>query len=299
VVLADGRVVDCDERRDAELFWALRGAGGGNFGVATSLTFRTVPAPSATSFHLVWPATEAVALIDAWQAWAPAGPDELAASLLVTASGDLDRPAEVNLFGAMLASEAESTKLLDELVVRAGADPPSASWVHLPYRETKRHLAEHGPGGEPPPDAHAFSKSEFFGRPLPRDAIAALVEQFTRDRAAGEWRELDFTPWGGAYNRIAPEATAFCHRDALFLLKHAVVVEPDASAVQRDAAGRWLARSWESVRPWGTGGVYPNFPDPELEDWAHAYYGDNYARLRDVKRIYDPDNFFRFSQSIG
>jgi FAD/FMN-containing dehydrogenase len=53
------------------------------------------------------------------------------------------------------------------------------------------------------------------------------------------------------------------------------------------------------VRPWGSGRAYQNFPNPELEDWAHAYYGTNYDRLMRIKRKYDPDDFFRFSQSIS
>jgi FAD/FMN-containing dehydrogenase len=65
VVLADGRVVECDDHHDEELFWALRGAGGGNFGVVTSLTFKTISAPGGTAFHLVWSHTQAAALIDA------------------------------------------------------------------------------------------------------------------------------------------------------------------------------------------------------------------------------------------
>jgi hypothetical protein len=52
------------------------------------------------------------------------------------------------------------------------------------------------------------------------------------------------------------------------------------------------------MHPWGSGGVYPNFPDPDLQDWAHAYYGTNYDRLRRVKAAYDPDGFFRFHQSL-
>src|SRR5829696_6237017 len=74
IVLADGRVVMCDEQHDEELFWALRGAGGGSFGVVTSLIFNTLPAPAATGFHLLWPHTHTAALISAWQAWAPAAP---------------------------------------------------------------------------------------------------------------------------------------------------------------------------------------------------------------------------------
>jgi FAD binding domain len=209
IVLADGRVIECDEHRDEELFWALRGAGGGNFGVVTSLTFNTIPAPDATAFHLVWPHTQATALIDAWQTWAPFAPDELAASLLLTAPGDVDRPPVVNVFGAMLGTEADTAELLDELVARAGADPASVFSKHASYRETKRHLAEHGPGddrleqtsqGLAPRQGHDFSKSEFFGRPLPTEATAMLMKNVFEGRVAGQSRELDFTPWGGAYN---------------------------------------------------------------------------------------------------
>jgi FAD/FMN-containing dehydrogenase len=296
-VLADGRVVDCDDHHDQDLLWALRGAGAGGFGVVTSLVFGTVPAPAVTSFHLVWPHGRAVPAIDAWQSWAPAAPDELAASLLVTAPADLGRPPAVHLFGAMLGAGPDTEKLLDELVVRVGADPASAALEHLPFRDAKRYLAEHGPGDDRPL-GQLFSKSEFFGRPLPSEAVAAVVDNLSELRVQGQSRELDFTPWGGAYNRVRADATAFVHRDARFLLKHAVVVGPGASPAERRASRRWLASSWAAVHPWGSGGVYPNFPDPDLDGWAHAYYGANDGRLRRAKRRYDPDNVFRSPQSL-
>jgi hypothetical protein len=201
------------------------------------------------------------------------------------------------VFGAMLGSQADTTMLLEELVVRAGADPTSTVLGHRSYRATKRHLAEHGPGEERP-GAHPYSKSEFFPRPLPTDAVAALLEHFNAGRVAGQSRELDFTPWGGAYNRVPADATAFVHRDARFLLKQAAMVGPDANGAQRRAARSWLAESWALVHPWGTGGAYQNFPDPDLDDWAHAYYGDNLDRLVRVKARYDPGDFFRFAQSL-
>jgi FAD/FMN-containing dehydrogenase len=300
VVLADGRLVACDDRHDEDLFWALRGAGGG-FGVVTSLVFDTLPAPAATSFQLTWSYDHAAAVVQAWQAWAPAAPDELAASLLLTAAGDPDQPPLVTLLGAMLDTRAATAGLLGELVDRAGADPASAVCRHLPYREAKRHLAELGSDDrlegltsvERARPGHSYSKSEFFRRALPSEAVAALVEHLPRGRTAGQSRELDFTPWGGAYNRVRPDATAFVHRDARFLLKHEAVVAADASAADRRAARRWLAWSWARAHPWGSGGVYPNFPDPDLADWAHAYHGANHQRLVRVKARYDPDGFFR------
>ena len=111
-------------------------------------------------------------------------------------------------------------------------------------------------------------------------------------------RELDFTPMGGAYNRVGAGATAFVHRDERFLLQHTVAVAPGAATVDREAARRWLARSWAKAHPWGSGRVYPNFPDPDLVEWADAYYGTNYDRLVRVKGRYDPGNVFRFPQSL-
>jgi FAD/FMN-containing dehydrogenase len=280
VVLADGRVVDCDEHHDAELFWALRGAGGG-FGVVTSLVFDTVPAPAATSFHLTWPHADAGALIAAWQDWAPAAPDELNASLRLTAAGE---PPVVHLFGAMLAGEAETLDELDRLVARTGADPAAASHAVQPYRDLKRSLDGLGEAAERP--GHRFAKSEFFRRPLPAEAIGALVDTLGRDRGPGQSRELNFTPWGGAYNRVPAGATAFAHRDERFLVEHVAV------ATEADAAREWVRESWACVHPWGSGRVYPNFPDPELADAAAAYFGGNRERLLRVKRTYDPHDCF-------
>ena len=306
VVLADGRVLECDENRNADLFWALRGAGGGQFGVVTSFAFRTVPADDVTCFKLVWPDVHAAGLIESWQEWAPSAPDELAASLLLNASADLEPPV-VTLFGAMLGAESETAGRLDELIVRVGVDPTSAALEQMSHGAAKRYLAEHAPGAErhdgtSPAEASRpslmFSKSEFFRRPLPPEAIAALVDTFAAGRVLGQARELDFTPWGGAYNRTRPEETAFAHRRERFLLKHAVALESDASERERDADRTWLTRSWALVHEWGSGGVFPNFPDPDLTDWAHAYHGANYDRLTGIKASYDPDNAFRFHQSL-
>ena len=124
------------------------------------------------------------------------------------------------------------------------------------------------------------------------------MDNLSEGRTAGQSRELDFTPWAGAYNRVPTATTAFAHRDERFLLLHVAVVEPDATAAEREAARGWLTRSWTSVHPWGTGRVYPNFPDPNLDDWARAYHGTNLERLALAKARYDPDGFFHSNQSV-
>src|SRR5262245_24236311 len=305
VVLADGRVVDCDDDRDDDLFWALRGAGSGNFGVVTSLVLRTRPAASATNFHLIWPYSRAAAVIDAWQAWAPAAPDEFYASLLLTAGPEVaDRP-RLDLFGSMLGGVGDAAELIDELVARAGADPRTDVCEHMSPQETTRYWAALGATDradheeqQPLQREYPMLKSEFFRQPLPAEAVAALLAILAEGRVPGQSRELDFTPWGGAYNRIREDATAFVHRRELFSLKHTAVVDSDSPRAAKDAAHRWLTKSWKTAGPWGTGRVFPNFPDPDLEAWGQAYYGRNYERLVRVKGTYDPGNFFSFHQSL-
>jgi FAD/FMN-containing dehydrogenase len=302
-VLADGRIVDCDENRHQDLFWALRGAGGGQFAAVTQLVFRTLPTPNATCFHLLWPWTVCAAVVRAWQAWAPDAPDTIAASLLVRAPADSDLPPLVSVFGAVLGDESAARAALAEFVADVGAVPSKANYAPGAYREIKRYLAEYDVGsGERRPverePGHSYSRSEFFRRELPSDAIAELLSRFADGRRQREVRVLDFTPWAGAYNRVPADATAFVHRGERFLLKQEVVVDAGASQAERQAARGWLSRSWALVHPSGSGGVYPNFPDPELEDWGRAYHGANLDRLTRVKATYDPENVFRFDQSV-
>ena len=284
VVLADGRTVRCDADHHADLFWALRGAGGCRFGVVTSLALRTVPAPDVTVFELRWPEHAAAAVIDAWQQWAPDADDGVAASLLVTAAAEPDRPIAVRAFGA---AEGDAATILDGLVARAGMQPASAAFEQLHYRQAKRRLAEPEPEPAAKPDpGHVFAKSEFFRGPLPAEAIGALIDQLARGRGAGESRELDFTPWGGAYNRVRPDATAFAHRAERFLLKHEAVVAAEQAGALTPAAREWLTRSFVIAHAAGGGGAYPNFPDPDLGSWDRAYHGANLDRLVRVKARY-------------
>jgi FAD/FMN-containing dehydrogenase len=271
VVLADGSVVVCDEEREADLFWALRGAGGAQFGVVTSLTLRTVEAPpTITCFDLTWPHEVAADVIEAWQEWSPDAPDEMAASLIADGR-------TVHVFGAGDA--------------RPPLEAETQTLVELPYREAKRWLADNGPAEEGE-GRFDYSKSEFFRQPLPPSAVQDLANHL--ENGPGERRELDFSPWGGAYNRVEQEATAFAHREERFVLKQTIATKGEAG----DSERRWLDESWEITRPYGSGGVYPNFPDGDLDDPHTAYHGTNLDRLERVKAAYDPDRLFRFPQSL-
>ena len=144
VVLADGRIVRCDEHHDDDLFWALRGAGAGTLGVVTSFEFLTVPEPAATNFHLSWPYEHAAQVVEAWQGWAPTGPDELAASLKVTASDDVADPPSVDVYGALLEGGSDASSMLEGLLARVRSDPSSATQLEMSFPETRRFWADLG-----------------------------------------------------------------------------------------------------------------------------------------------------------
>jgi hypothetical protein len=180
-----------------------------------------------------------------------------------------------------------------------GTDPLAASSQVLSFPATRRYWASLGeeptttdddPVTEP---VCLFSKSEFFRRSLPGEAIAALLETLVHEPVAGQTRELDFMPWGGAYNRVPPDATAFVHREERFQLKHAVVLDTEAGEVEQEEASLRVARSWGSVHPWGSGRVFQNFADPALDQWSAVYHGTNLDRLLQIKGHYDPDDLFR------
>jgi Berberine and berberine like len=184
------------------------------------------------------------------------------------------------VFGAFAGPEAELRQLVGAL-----GEPDSAAFQAGSAREAKRFLAGLGGAGEDD-TAHAYMRSEYFANRIPADAIGALVAQLGD---GGFTRELDFSPWGGAYCRTPVEATAFAHRDARFLLKQSAVVEPGGPVA---AAREWLDRSWAIAHPYGTGGAYPNFPEDGLGPWAVEYLGANRERLLEVRGKYDPDGVF-------
>jgi Berberine and berberine like len=130
------------------------------------------------------------------------------------------------------------------------------------------------------------TRSEFFSHGLSDHTLASLLSQFNAARTEGR-RQLTFTAMGGAYNRVAEDATAFAHRGERFLLGHI-----------GDPADPWIDRSWATAHADGSGRVYPNFPDPALDDWAAAYHAGNHPRLAAVKNAYDPHRFFDFPQAI-
>ncbi|MFI6900220.1 FAD-binding oxidoreductase [Nonomuraea sp. NPDC050394] len=275
VVTADGRVLDCDATRHPALFWACRGGGGGNFGVATSFTFRTHTARELGHFYLRWPWSKAAAAVAAWQDWAPGAPDELWSTLhLIRDRGGL----HVQLAGTYLGGLTGLNRHLAALVAKVGR-PEARSARVVPYLTAMRIMA-----GGPGPRTTFSAKSHLAYGKLPAAGIAKLVAWVARP---GRHAVL-LDAFGGAIGRVGVRDTAFPHRAALYSVQY-----------YADGTSRtWLRGVHGEMRAFLGDHAYVNYIDPDLRVWRSAYYGPNAARLAEVKAAYDPGRVFRLPQGV-
>ncbi|WP_238539693.1 FAD-binding oxidoreductase [Corallococcus macrosporus] len=307
VVLADGRLVRASRDEAQDLYWALRGAGSGGFGIVTRLALRTFPLEPLTLCHGQWPLSEAATLVALWQAWAPEADPDVNLELGLALLDDDETPPYVELFGVILGDEARAAEHFEALKRRLG---PLASALHgrrlAPAQAADYLVGVLNHDGEPAwmPSlpyrdvAYQFTRSNFFDAPLGADAIRACVEALTVDRRYAQHRELEFIPWGGAYAR-GDDTSCFPHRGARMMVRHTTVVGARSTPELREHARGWVDASWDTVRPQGHAGVYSGYADRRLEGWQRAYYGEHFARLQQVKQKYDPGNVFRHAQSFG
>ncbi|WP_171074861.1 FAD-binding oxidoreductase [Nonomuraea basaltis] len=293
IVTADGRLLACNAERHPELYWACRGGGGGNFGVALSFTFRTHEAREIALFYLRWPWSEAGAAVQAWQSWAPYMPGELWSVLDL--KRDDDGP-HVLLFGTHMGAECALDALLAPLTGQMGR--PSYRMVRtVPYRDAMITIS--GCLSIPPARprcvyGEAFAATSHMAyQQLPPDGVRTLVDAV--ERRGRHWVLLE--AMGGAIGQVGPTATAFPHRAALYGVQYGQ--RPATGAQSLAGAGRdWIQRVRNDMSPYFGNHAYVNYTDPALTDWRTAYYGPNAARLAEVKTAYDPDRLFHPAQGV-
>jgi FAD binding domain/Berberine and berberine like len=287
IVLADGTLQTVDKHHDPDLFWALRGGGGGNFGIVTQFTFKVHPLPtSAAFFNVTWPWSSAQEAIHAWQMFAPHATSKLTSILhlnsgsqpTITANGQYIGPASdlpgllgplLSVPGAHLSSHFDSSYLSLQLLL-AGCSGLSVPQCHA----------------APPSQPRPFNaKSDYVSQAFSSAGLNAMVAAV---EAPGSGSLL-CDAYGGAINQVSPTATAFIHRQQLFCIQY----------YGNGATASWIDQAWQKLRPYVSGQAYQNYIDPKLTTWRRAYYGSNLTRLKATRKRVDPHHFFNFPQAIG
>ncbi|WP_428509758.1 FAD-binding oxidoreductase [Roseateles sp.] len=311
MVTAGGELLEVNAEQNRDLFWALRGAGAGQFGVVTELHLRTQAAQAMNVVHGCWPLAEAAALIALWQELAPGADPRVNLQLALLAgraAGHGSDQPQIELFGAVLAEAAEVPALLAPWQRALGRLAETLCEWRLPAAAAASYLCgrldrrcEPAWQADPPFPAHGyqFTRSGFFEQALSRAAIAGLIEQFAAGRPAAQQSELSFIPWAGAYAQdLGTPGSSFAHRQAHFMVRHTAVLGPSAQAADCERARAWADESRACLAPFGNGHVYQGFAEADLEDWGRAYYGAALPRLRAIKARHDPGLLFRHAQSI-
>ncbi len=288
VVMADGSIVSASDTENGDLFWACRGGGGGNFGINTGFRVRTFPADSRTYFWLHWPdASER--LIATLIAALDAAPATLGSR--VSLDTDPERPGgSLKLIGQIAGSRAEMEAILDP-VLSLGA-PGHNEILTVDYWAAESVLLD--------TDGPFFfqERSRFVTDPLGEDFAGFALDWMRRWPGTGESGDLVLFQTGGRINEVAADATAFVHRDSRWLAVVAASWAENDDDARAERALAWQEGFYADLGRFARGGAYQNFTDPALDNWAEDYYGANLPRLRRIKRAVDPDNVFRFPQSI-
>ncbi|MGH6737168.1 MAG: FAD-binding oxidoreductase [Methyloceanibacter sp.] len=285
IVTASGELLRCSAEENADLFWACRGGGGGNFGVNTSFTFDTFPVGVVTVFRLVW-TSRLSDVLPALLDHLPAMPDRFGCKFLVDA-GQAER---LELLGQFVGTEGEVTALLAPLL--RSARPAQQDMRTLPYWDAQDFLSE----DDTPEYVH--ERSRYLYRIASAEGARTILDylrRFPGTHAGANWKVFLA---GGAVAKVAPDATAFVHRQALMLSSIELnwTADDDAATLARNES--WLAEFHAAMQPHASAECYQNFIDPAETNYLRAYYGTNLERLVEIKRRYDPRNVFRFAQSI-
>jgi FAD/FMN-containing dehydrogenase len=294
VVLADGRFVTASTREHPELFWALRG-GGGNFGIVTSFLFQAHPVDVVYAGPIFWEATYARTVMRAYRDFLPHAPEELGAFVGLKTVPSTD-PFPKDYWGrracAVISSfngpAAEGERAMAPLI--AATPPPIFNWMGaMPFPAIQSLFDGFFPKG-----LQWYWKGDFV-RTLSDEAIDAHIAEAAK--APSELSLMHLYPIDGAVRRVKRDASAWGARDATWSM---VIAGIDARPAQADALKSWGRSYWKAVHPFNLEGAYVNFMmDDEADGRVQATYGDNYDRLRKVKRMYDPGNLFRVNQNIA
>jgi FAD/FMN-containing dehydrogenase len=293
VVTSDGQARTVSASNEPDLFWALRGGGGGNFGVVTSFTFKTVPAPELTVFQLAYPAGSVTDAFGAWQDWLRAAPDELWTNFNITGGS----PSTATIAGCFVGSPGALAPMLNTLVSRIGSQPGRRSVLARSYLDAMRYFAGCAT------TSMATCQAQTHGENWNREAFVASSRMLAKPAdPAALVATADGHPnlhvivdgLGGAVNKVAADATAFPHRSAVA----SVQIYLKTTTAEQTAAARQVRAVRDALTPVVGDGAYVNYIDATMPRWATAYYGGNLARLGTTARRYDPDGLFTFAQAV-
>ena len=292
VVTADGGLRRASATENQDLFWAVRG-GGGNFGIVTRFDFTLHPVgPDVLAGLIVYPMDQAREVLSQYRRFATSAPEDLNVWVVMRQAPPLPflpesvHGREVVVLAVFYAGDAATGRTLVDPLRHFG-EPYGEHIDVMPYVQWQQAF-------DPllTPGARNYWKSLNF-TDLPDglfDVTLSSVARLPTDQC-----EIFIGMLAGAPNRVSPEATAYFHRDARFVMN----VHGRWNDVAEDKPGiAWSRDFFEAAKAYASAGGYVNFMTGDEEGRVPAAYGANYDRLKEIKRQYDPENVFHHNQNI-
>ena len=292
IVTADGQFRTASATENPDLFWALRG-GGGNFGVVTSLEYKLHPVSTVIAGPIFYELDKAPALIRLFDDYMKRAPEELGAFFAI-----LIVPP-----GPPFPEHLHNRKVCGIMACHSGTQQQADQAVK-PFLDFGQPLMAHvGPIPYPvvnslfdpllPPGMHHYWKGDYI-KDLTEPVAQIHMQHGPQIPTVSS--AMHIYPVNGAVHRVGRNETAYSYRDANFVHVIAAVFP---AAAQIPQGRQWVRDYWSALHPHSAGGSYVNFlMEDEGEDRVTASYRDNYGRLQEIKKKYDPENLFHVNQNI-
>ncbi len=289
MVLADGSAVTVNKDQHPDLFWAIRG-GGGNFGIVTSFKFQAHPVKTVYGGPTLWPIEQTEEIMEWYHEFIQSAPEDLngfIATMVIPGPPFPEALHHKQFCGIVWCYTGEEK---DEEAVFAPVRAKNPVFEHvgrMPYPMIQTLF-----DGMMPPGLQWYWRADFFNdfRPEIRKAhrefgskIPTLLSQ------------MHCYPITGAASRPGNEDTAWAYRDAKY---SGVIVGVDPDPANAELITEWCKDYWEALHPYSAGGAYLNFIMDEGNDRVRASFRQNYDKLVQIKKKYDPENLFRVNQNI-
>ncbi|KAI8583891.1 hypothetical protein K450DRAFT_220462 [Umbelopsis ramanniana AG] len=298
-VNAKGELLQVDANNNPDLFWALRGAGLGSFGVITAFKFKMYEiADAVTTFEYSFPASNYKNVMKGLSAWASTAPDEVTIELNWAASG-------FDLTGIYLGPKSDIPALMNKwfsIASPSHSDVKSMSMIsailkfsYIDSTDIESLSLTTGPG---PADARYYAgKSLLYDNDTFSDSSISIIKKWLAKYSKG-YIIIDL--WGGAVrNQPSIGANAFVHRSQKFGIEFVSEWDKGTCSTCLD----WLSSFFNEMlvqykKEYPAVKAYQNYIDRTLQGWSSAYYADAWPRLVSIKKTVDPGNVFRNPQSI-
>jgi FAD/FMN-containing dehydrogenase len=310
IVLANGQLVSASATENADLFWALRGGAGGNFGVATSFQFKTddVSKTTISVFQRQYQIDDdglTTNFLHHMMQTCQKMPNGFGSriSLRYADADSVQMPGKhflIDFIGQWVGPEAQ-LKTFFESLYQLGDEPATGIKETVladftgPYWQAQDYLED--------TDESSFyqERSTFIPDTPDKTSLGQAVRMLKQRPPMHNTCDLRFFQTGGVINDVSANATAFVHRSSQWLavvgLYWGAQDESDPALIARGHT--WQNNLYDFIAFSFHGkGAYQNFPDVSLKDWETAYYGNNLIKLKAVKRAYDRNEAFTFPQAI-